>query len=140
MGWNAGVTRTTGDLITAADWNKYLGASGSLEYLKTEQDTIKGLLDNCTLTEPTRAFDTIYQNGSKIRIVIAVIALSPDEWCQVYIGSSSSPTYRGDFRTDLLNDTIVQWLTFVVPPNWYYEITSYRGSPSLHNWMECDLL
>lgn len=39
MAWTAGVTRTTGDLITAADWNSYLGAAGSLDYLKGEVDT-----------------------------------------------------------------------------------------------------
>lgn len=33
MVWNAGVDRLTGDIVTAADWNKYMGAAGSLEYL-----------------------------------------------------------------------------------------------------------
>ena len=30
MTWTAGVTRATGDLITAAIWNNYLGAAGSI--------------------------------------------------------------------------------------------------------------
>ena len=34
MGWTAGSDVSTGDLITAAQWNNYMGASGSLEYLK----------------------------------------------------------------------------------------------------------
>jgi hypothetical protein len=34
MGWTAGATKTTGDLITAAIWNSYMGGSGSLDYLK----------------------------------------------------------------------------------------------------------
>jgi len=33
MAWVAGNDVTTGDLITAAQWNNYLGATGSLEYL-----------------------------------------------------------------------------------------------------------
>ena len=34
MAWVAGADRLTGDLITSAQWNNYLGATGSLEYLK----------------------------------------------------------------------------------------------------------
>lgn len=33
MAWEAGADVNTGDLITAAQWNKYLGATGSLEWL-----------------------------------------------------------------------------------------------------------
>ena len=33
MGWTAGADVSTGDLISASDWNNYLGATGSLEYL-----------------------------------------------------------------------------------------------------------
>lgn len=38
MAWTAGADVSTGDLITAADWNNYMGASGSLEYLKAVAD------------------------------------------------------------------------------------------------------
>lgn len=34
MSWNAGADVTTGDLITASQWNNYLGADGSVDYLK----------------------------------------------------------------------------------------------------------
>lgn len=34
MAWTAGVDRTTGALISASDWNSYLGVTGSLMYLK----------------------------------------------------------------------------------------------------------
>lgn len=34
MAWVAGADVTTGDLITAAQWNNYMGVAGSLEYLK----------------------------------------------------------------------------------------------------------
>ena len=33
MGWTAGADVSTGDLITAAQWNNFLGAAGSLEYI-----------------------------------------------------------------------------------------------------------
>src|SRR3990167_5940201 len=35
MAWTDGVNRATLDLITAADWNTYVGASGSLQQLKS---------------------------------------------------------------------------------------------------------
>jgi hypothetical protein len=35
MSWTAGEDVTTGQLITAARWNNYLGVGGSLEYLGT---------------------------------------------------------------------------------------------------------
>jgi hypothetical protein len=35
MSWNAGVDRSTTDVVSAADWNNYNGASGSMEYLKS---------------------------------------------------------------------------------------------------------
>jgi len=31
--WVAGITRVTGDVVSAADWNQYLGVDGSLDYL-----------------------------------------------------------------------------------------------------------
>ena len=34
MSWTAGVTKNTGDLITSAIWNNYMGAGGSIDYLK----------------------------------------------------------------------------------------------------------
>lgn len=34
MGFTAGDTKNTGDLITAATWNNYMGANGSIDYLK----------------------------------------------------------------------------------------------------------
>ena len=33
MAWAVGVTRTTGDLITASDWNSFLGAGGNFDLL-----------------------------------------------------------------------------------------------------------
>lgn len=35
MSWTDGVTRATGDIVTATDWNNYLGAAGSLMQLKS---------------------------------------------------------------------------------------------------------
>jgi hypothetical protein len=37
MAWSDGVDRATGYIVTAADWNTKLGATGSLMYLKTQE-------------------------------------------------------------------------------------------------------
>lgn len=47
MTWNAGIDRTTGALISAADWNKYLGITGSImetapAKVTTAEDSIVG--------------------------------------------------------------------------------------------------
>jgi len=40
MSWTAGADVSTGDLITAAQWNNYLGASGSVDYLKAKMPIV----------------------------------------------------------------------------------------------------
>ena len=137
MAWSAGVTRSTGDLVTAAQWNNYLGASGSLDYLKTEADKH----DDCSVASPSRALDTIYQNGSKTRVVAVTISNSgAGEGVYIEIGSSSPPT------TDVLRMTTAaagierDAVVFVVPANWYYRIATYAGSPTILYTTEWDLL
>lgn len=75
MAWTAGVTRTTGDLISAADWNSYLGAAGSLDYLKAETDK----LDDISSSTPANSLDTIYQNSTKIRFVLVTVIVVVNE-------------------------------------------------------------
>lgn len=36
MAWTAGADVLVGDLITAADWNNYMGAAGSINYVRDE--------------------------------------------------------------------------------------------------------
>jgi len=135
MGWTAGVTRTTGDLITAAQWNSYLGASGSLDYLKNEVDKI----DDVSGSAPSRALDTIYQNSTKIRLVVLTGIFNVDgEEIHIYIGPSSPPSvYVGCIETRFNENNDIP-ITFIVPPSYYYRAVS-AGSPNINTWYEFNL-
>jgi len=156
MAWTAGVTRTTGDLITAAQWNSFLGAAGSLDF-------VHDALDDVTGAEPTRALNTIYQNTSgKIRLVIIEVGywlqtsdtvLTGDSLGAAKIGSASPPTTVvatvGIYTYGITSATsgIIRGndaATFIVPPGYYYKLeTSISGdgqTPVLHDWYEWDLL
>lgn len=80
MAWTAGETKTTGELITAADWNNYLGASGSLDFLysrtwpscRVYHNTTQSFSDNISaaLTFNSERFDTdiIHDAGTPTRL------------------------------------------------------------------------
>ncbi len=51
MAWENGITRSTGDTVTAADWNKFLGAAGNIDLtapgvVTTSGDTVHATGDN----------------------------------------------------------------------------------------------
>lgn len=139
MGWTAGADVTTGDLITAAKWNTYLGVTGSIDYLKTEADKH----DDCSSTSPGRAIDTIYQNGSKTRVVMITVKAHNTSDCVEYlIGSSSPPTTIAGllrFASGEAGEVDIPG-TFIVPPAWYYKLLDFSGSPTLRYWHEWDLM
>jgi len=142
MAWTAGADVSTGDIIISATWNNYLGASGSLEYLKAIFDE----LNACSLSAElsgSRALDTEYQNGSKIRLVSVTINSDTGAkgYSQVAIGPASPPaTYCGYVTCDDLNgDMKYQQLFFVVPPSYYYEVFDAGNSPNVYKWFEWDL-
>lgn len=140
MAWVAGADVSTGDLITAAQWNNYLGASGSLEYLKGETDK----LDDCSHSEPSRAKDTIYQNTSgKVRFVTIAIEVDGGvaEYAEAEIGSSSPPTITVapiGHASGVGGDEELS-LSFIVPPSWYYRLTESTGTIEIREWHEWDL-
>ena len=141
MAWVDGIDLTTGDLVTEADWNNYMGGTGSLEYLKTEADK----LNTCTHTEQTasRAIDTNYQNGSKIRFVsVQADDGETSHWhLKAYIGSTNPASIKiceVDGDTDYNHDSGV--IFFMVPPEWYYRVyEGIGGNFSLEEWHEWDL-
>ena len=139
MGWNPGVDKAVGDLVTAANWNNYMGTAGSIEYVNTQMGT-------CTQTQPSRAYNTVYQNtSSKVRIV-TVVGTQTDApgsggfGPSVYCDGSSSPTtiitrvYR--YNAQAATATMFDHVTFVVPPNFYYK---YAGLNNISDWTEYDL-
>ena len=146
MAWVDGIDLTTGDLVTEADWNNYLGADGSIDYLKTETDKI----DDISQAQPARVLGTVYQNTSgKTRVVTVSVSnggTSLDTYgVFAFVGASSPPTTGvGDAKSGLIDPTASgQWccsVTFIVMPNYYYRVTDEgTGSTSLSEWTEWDL-
>ena len=136
MAWTSGVTRTTSDLVTAANWNSYLGAGGSLDYLKDETDK----LYVASYSNPTRVHETQYQNGSKIRICCVTFIMAEGRGGAIRIGSASaSNTVARCYNGGSNLDDIIVPITAVIPPNWYYGSYDYLDSPTMSEWIEWDL-
>ena len=133
MAWYDGVNVATGDLITAANWNNYLGLTGSIMYLKTQTDK----LDDVSHTEPTRVLGTIYQNTSaKIRFITVAFAASVTGTIKAYCDANASPT-------DIMANIYIAagqsgFLSFPIPPSWYYKIALISGTPLIDEWHEWD--
>jgi len=136
MGWYAGENVYTGQLITAAQWNNYLGADGSLDYLKVQTDR----LDLVDQDQPSRALDTIYQNITRLRVVLVTVFLDPAEGVYVYVGAASPPNIIIDQLCNTANaDYIAMSSTFIVKPSYYYKVTTSEGAPSIYTWTEWSL-
>lgn len=136
MAWVAGADVTTGDLITAAQWNTYLGAGGDIDLLKIETDKI----DDISQTIPGNADDTIYLNGTHFRLVCVSADLDADEKYQIFVENATPPTIQiGELSNGATGDRITPSITFIVPPGWYYEVSTEAGAPSIDTWVEWDL-
>lgn len=130
MAWVAGADVSTGDLITAATWNNYMGATGSLEFLSdyTHAD-VTGI----------RAVNTIYQNtGDKAMFVLVNLECVNSETAKFEIGSASPPNIQlGEIGNDPVdNDSDHHAITFIVPKAWYYRMVNVDGSPIISDWHE----
>uniref|UniRef100_A0A6M3KP52 Uncharacterized protein n=1 Tax=viral metagenome TaxID=1070528 RepID=A0A6M3KP52_9ZZZZ len=160
MGWTAGADVTTGDLVTSATWNNYLGASGSIEYLKTEADRI----DDLSFADQTgvNALDTTYTNGANLRLVLVTInsavaaadgELNGDAFVVVKSDSATPPVtelgYAG-FRDIDLSGLAVEaqvleadfCISFLVLPGEKYRVednSSGDGTATVVKWVEWDL-
>jgi len=136
MGWYAGENVYTGQLITAAQWNNYLGADGSLDYLKVQTDR----LDLVDQDQPSRALNTIYQNITRLRVVLVTIYLDPNAGVYVYVGAASPPDILIDRLHNNANAALISISsTFIVKPSYYYELVTSIGTPSIWKWTEWSL-
>ena len=135
MAWTAGVTRTTGDLISAADWNDYLGASGSLDFVHEK-------LYTAPVTERTTGTSgTTYVNGTYLRLVNISSLFSLDEGCEVYIGTQDPPSdnrvvYERHWQSTAAE---IHCCSFLVPPNYKYRYYDAVGTPQIMEWHEWDI-
>ncbi len=158
------VESKSGDLITAAQWNLYLGVASSIDYLKTETDK----LDDMSASDVTgsRAVNgTVYQNTSgKIRMVLVQVrtrvnddgagSISGTSFIQVHCDAATPPTTlitQGglDIEIDDGGQSAAAFvqsyasLVFAVPLNYYYKATGSNVTngivPVLGTWFEWDL-
>jgi len=132
MAWVAGADVSTGELITAAQWNNYLGASGSIEYLKTEADRI----DDISHDEPSRALTTIYHNtSSKVLAVLVSMNEQSGGTSYIYSDANASPSDLIARFTGSVTASSIIPIFFLVPPGYYYKIISAAGSiTEWHEW------
>ena len=134
MAWTAGVTRSTGDLISAADWNNYLGASGSMDFV---HDALYAGTRN-SYNSSTRAFDTEYQNTTGNIIIVSHSAQLNANGESIFgkTGTiSGSLTTRARLVLDTASIDITGSITFVVLDDEYYEVVT-AGSPTWKEWHE----
>ncbi|MAH46930.1 hypothetical protein CMI37_13955 [Candidatus Pacearchaeota archaeon] len=138
MAWVAGADKVVSDLITAATWNNYMGATGSMEYLKPEFEK----LDDITVdTSPSRAMDTNYRyTGGGMLFVLVTLTLNTGEEMNAKIGSASPATVQADALTNSSGGNMTLAVCFTVPDNWYYLLTNVGGSScTLVDWVEWDM-
>lgn len=136
MAWEAGADVTTGDLITAAQWNSYLGATGSIEYLKTEADK----LDDISQATPAKAEDTIYQNTTcYMRVVLITANIDAGEQYEIEVEDATPPTTKVGYLGDSGTPEAYPSITFFVPYGWYYRCATADGNPTIKEWAEWDL-
>ena len=108
---------------------------------KVDVDTVDAKLDDVTVSQPTRALDTIYQNTTgKLKMVAIVARTLGGGNVRVLNGSTSPPgttvarSYNGNA------EPIYGTMTFRVPPSWYYELETVAGTPTITEWTEWDEL
>ncbi len=140
MAYVAPRTWATSDLVTAAMMNQ--DVRDNMIYVKSRVDALTTVSFVDCLNPVIRAWNTIYQNGSKIRIVIisAIFLMGANRSYDFDIGPTSPPTTRlaistgGGGGDNNQSDT----LTFIIPPNYYYR-TNGTMPPTPADWSEFDL-
>lgn len=143
----SGLWRQIIEIYTALGWFK--GESPTnlqillalLNYYTKAQVNEK--LDDVSLSTPARAFDTNYQNGSKVCLVQVAWESTGagDQGLQeALIGSSSPPTTLvNKAMSDQAAYPQFASMSFLVPPDYYYQVKSILTAPTKRAWVEYDL-
>jgi hypothetical protein len=143
MGYTAGADVSAGDVINSAKWNQYAGASGSIDYLKTEADK----LNACTQTDQTgsRALGTIYQNTGGYPMFVCVTAqvngVAKDASLQAFSDNDTPPVDEVARRSLDTSTAEVDRanVIFVVPNSYYYKVVDTGSNLVLVSWIEWGL-
>ena len=137
MAFTAGNTLSTGHIVTASDWNNYLGSSGSIDYLKTEVDKI----DDITIDVSSISTDVLCQNTTdSIRFITIWVRNQSNEKIKLLTGSTSSTgTTIGNLSTPSTGGYIDSCISGCILPNYYYTVSTQSGAPLIMHWTEWDI-
>jgi hypothetical protein len=143
MGYTAGADVAEGAAITGSKWNNYNGASGSVDYLKSEMDR----LHTATQTDATgsRVLGTEYQNTSGSPLFVTVTAQVDGVFNGVAIAAYSddnTPPVDEVARASLDTSSAEvdrAHVTFIVPNAYYYKVVNADGNAALVAWIETEL-
>lgn len=106
------VSKSTGDVVTASDWNE-IGTSNS---------KVQTLTDN-----------TVYQNNTKHKLIVVAYANATVAQSDItgYIGSANPPNLivASDTGTSERRS-----ITFIVPVGWWYKVNIGAGSLTAEAW------
>ena len=108
MAWNDGVTKSTGDVITAAIWNNYLGSGGSIDktapaVVTTAGDIVYATADN------TIARLAI---GSASQVLAVNSGASAPEWVAAGGGAWTLEAYSsGESTTTSTSDAVIKTIS-----------------------------
>ena len=88
-------------------------------------------------TIPTRAFTTIYQNntGYALKVTAAALFTGASGTVTAEIGASSPPTQLAASYS-VSGVSYATPVVFIVPPGYFYRITTTGTGPSIYNWAE----
>lgn len=90
-----------------------------------------------SVSKPTRAFDTVYQNTSGQTIMVTItVMVDNGEAATLYYGATSSPaTQIGKVQNSTGDSYFMGVITAPIIPDYYYTLVK-TGDPGLENWIE----
>jgi hypothetical protein len=166
MAWQTRTIRVTGDVVTAADYNmayyneRYLkGIDGAITLSNQLVGDAKaicslgvgththltagaegGILNTIAASQPGYLVDTVYHNTSgKMLVVVASVIIPANSTARAEIGATSTPvTDVGDVSLGTGSGYVP--ISFIVPVNYYYRVSTIAGTPSIYAWAEYLLL
>jgi len=93
-------------------------------------------------TAPSRSVDTVYQNtsGKKRRVSVYVNVINAATEAKLLVGPTSTPAMviAGGRMAGTVGNDLAMTLNAEVPNQWYYNLETSVGSPTIREWHELD--